>query len=643
MLILLLVMSASFATDVPIEISGIDITYKMEGTIFVTLGPASSISVLEFNGSVIPQVEARNDELYGATLIYDELGNEILTREYHDVKSNINWDYYTQFKTRFNLQKLSSLASFPYEEYPTNVEKYLEFSKNSNINDDIRETASNVVQGSETVIQAALKLSEWVHNNIEYDSQFYGRNYDAETVFENKKGVCGEFSSLLISMLRSVGIPARYVPGYVYSNIPGYDGFGAHAWIEFYDPVTGWISTDPTFGEFGFIDGTHIKMKHDIDADEPITEGSASGFGSIAIDPKIPEHTISYSNTEEWEKILFTNVEVDNDFVGERDYVVIKVTITNPTKYFIPTTLSLIKTKESEIVYGYERMSLILNPDSDLEKYLILRTSDCDVLPKLLCVHPLSVQVTGSEIFKTNITIAQTNPLTSYEGALSKVKIQELNLKKNVEIKRAEIEPKVVYDETPTFYLDIKNKGNTILDLDLSIDNKNVDLGQFLINEEKSFSIPLSVPSQFGRVDVPYALTDDISENFTTSYIHAEKPVLSIEYLGSKDFKGMNPLNFTLIINKTGEIQHADVIINTNAGTMNKTIELDKINVYTTTIPAEYFPPGDSPLYLIITATDPYGKNSSFEKTFIINREVSGLSSISAWLTYFWLKITAIF
>ncbi|MBW2977510.1 transglutaminase-like domain-containing protein, partial [Candidatus Woesearchaeota archaeon] len=250
--ILLLAMSISFATDVPIDISSADITYKMEGTIFVTIGPASSINIIEFNGSVVPQFEGRNDKLYGATLTYDELGNEILTREYQDVEDNINWDYYTEFKTKSNFQKLSNLASFPHEVYPANVEKYLEFSKNSNINEDIRETASSIVQGSETVVEAALKLSEWVHNNIEYDSEFYGRNYDAETVFENKKGVCGEFSSLLVSMLRSVGIPARYVPGYVYSNIPGYDGFGAHAWIEFYDPVNGWIPTDPTFGEFGF-------------------------------------------------------------------------------------------------------------------------------------------------------------------------------------------------------------------------------------------------------------------------------------------------------------------------------------------------------------------------------------------------------
>ena len=69
---------------------------------------------------------------------------------------------------------------------------------------------------------------------------------------ENKdQAVCLEYTDLLISLMRSVGIPAREIDGYAYTtdteNLPVV-GDVLHAWVEFYSPGVGWVPVDPTWG-----------------------------------------------------------------------------------------------------------------------------------------------------------------------------------------------------------------------------------------------------------------------------------------------------------------------------------------------------------------------------------------------------------
>jgi transglutaminase-like putative cysteine protease len=75
-------------------------------------------------------------------------------------------------------------------------------------------------------------------------------------VFTSKKGVCQDFANLFICMARLLGIPARYVCGYVYTGNTGTPNDGAnrtqsdasHAWLQLYIPNAGWKGFDPTNG-----------------------------------------------------------------------------------------------------------------------------------------------------------------------------------------------------------------------------------------------------------------------------------------------------------------------------------------------------------------------------------------------------------
>ena len=76
-------------------------------------------------------------------------------------------------------------------------------------------------------------------------------NTPVETVLQLKKGVCQDLAHLMISCIRNMGLPARYVSGYIETAPPpgkerlvGADA--SHAWVAVYFPEIGWVEFDPT-------------------------------------------------------------------------------------------------------------------------------------------------------------------------------------------------------------------------------------------------------------------------------------------------------------------------------------------------------------------------------------------------------------
>ena len=103
----------------------------------------------------------------------------------------------------------------------------------------LRENQSNEILSKLTnptinPVQFALKLMSYLYNNIEYDSTATTINTTAEEAFDLKRGVCQDYTHIMLSILRHVGIPARYISGYLYVG-QGDDLIGetaTHAWVE---------------------------------------------------------------------------------------------------------------------------------------------------------------------------------------------------------------------------------------------------------------------------------------------------------------------------------------------------------------------------------------------------------------------------
>ena len=67
-----------------------------------------------------------------------------------------------------------------------------------------------------------------------------------DTVLKLKRGVCQDFAHLFVAICRAMGVPARYVSGYIHSGVGRVGAGASHAWAEAYLPGTGWIGYDPT-------------------------------------------------------------------------------------------------------------------------------------------------------------------------------------------------------------------------------------------------------------------------------------------------------------------------------------------------------------------------------------------------------------
>lgn len=101
------------------------------------------------------------------------------------------------------------------------------------------------------VFEATQEFMGRIFTDFQFVSGFSDVMTPIEEIFEAKKGVCQDFAQFAISALRTIGLPAKYMSGYI-ETIPqrgkeklfGVDA--SHAWFAVYFPYIGWISFDPT-------------------------------------------------------------------------------------------------------------------------------------------------------------------------------------------------------------------------------------------------------------------------------------------------------------------------------------------------------------------------------------------------------------
>ncbi|MFC0131851.1 transglutaminase family protein [Massilia eurypsychrophila] len=100
-------------------------------------------------------------------------------------------------------------------------------------------------------LDAALDLTHRIFGDFEFDGKATDISTPLEEVLLGRRGVCQDFAHLMIGCLRSVGLPARYMSGYILTHPPagkprliGADA--SHAWVSVYCPELGWVDFDPT-------------------------------------------------------------------------------------------------------------------------------------------------------------------------------------------------------------------------------------------------------------------------------------------------------------------------------------------------------------------------------------------------------------
>lgn len=130
-----------------------------------------------------------------------------------------------------------------------NVFPYMDFMMLENFEheNEVLEEIKRLVDYSQSPFEAAQILSKYVYDNFEYRKGVTTVETEAEEIWKLKAGVCQDFAHISLVMLRMVGIPARYVSGYICPRNQELRGEGAtHAWVEVCVPFYGWLGLDPT-------------------------------------------------------------------------------------------------------------------------------------------------------------------------------------------------------------------------------------------------------------------------------------------------------------------------------------------------------------------------------------------------------------
>jgi transglutaminase-like putative cysteine protease len=115
----------------------------------------------------------------------------------------------------------------------------------------IRDYASESFPSGRALLEAVMDLTQRIYRDFTYDPHFTTLATPLSEVMGKRRGVCQDFAHLATACLRSLGLAARYVSGYLETLPPpgqaklvGADA--SHAWIAVYLPGEGWAEFDPT-------------------------------------------------------------------------------------------------------------------------------------------------------------------------------------------------------------------------------------------------------------------------------------------------------------------------------------------------------------------------------------------------------------
>ena len=128
----------------------------------------------------------------------------------------------------------------------------------------VGQLAREITQAAKTPYERALMLENYLSDNYDYETEDVpvpqeNQDFVDQFLFETKRGYCDHFSSSMVVMARSLGIPARWVKGFTKGDADlSYRGQeegeykyivrneNAHSWPELYFEETGWVSFEPT-------------------------------------------------------------------------------------------------------------------------------------------------------------------------------------------------------------------------------------------------------------------------------------------------------------------------------------------------------------------------------------------------------------
>jgi len=110
----------------------------------------------------------------------------------------------------------------------------------------LAEYAGKIFLPGRPLLEAAQDLMMRIHSEFKYHPKSTSIDIPLTDVLRNKRGVCQDFAHVMIGVIRSLRLAARYVSGYVRPGPKVQGAQASHAWVGVFIPQNGWLSFDPT-------------------------------------------------------------------------------------------------------------------------------------------------------------------------------------------------------------------------------------------------------------------------------------------------------------------------------------------------------------------------------------------------------------
>ncbi len=458
-------------------------------------------------------------------------------------------------------------------------EQYLKPTKTIDSNDPaIIAQASELAEGETDLFKVAFKVANWVDENVNYDltTLTAETSQKASWVLENKRGVCDEMTSLFVAMMRSLGVPARFVSGISYTTS---DLFSApwqpHGWAEVYFPGVGWVAFDITFGQYGYVDVTHIKLRDGFDPQEPATR-----YEWLATDVDLQTKKLDVNAAVKAEgKMQAEEIQLEQEIVarevGLGSYNLIKGILKNKADYYAASTLKIAVPQELEIV-GKNRRTILLGPKEVKETYWIVRIPGT-LESEFIYTFPALIYS------EKNVSVQDEFTVQSGKQYYSKEDIQNLVVSDEEKTYSRKVSFDCNYprelkqNQEAVISCTVKNSGNTNLyQLNFCLEGV-CDVMDLPINQEKSTVVKIKAEQVGWQKIVVSAENNLVEKKAVLEYLVRDDPAIAvtIEHPPSVQLGAVVPL--TIQLKKSSFSEPLSVTVVVEGLSLRHKIELERL------------------------------------------------------------------
>lgn len=175
--------------------------------------------------------------------------------------------------------------------------RFLTASNRVPLDDQVRNYAHSSMVQDRPVLNCVRDLTKRIYNDFTFDSSATTVTSTIADLFEKGGGVCQDFAHLAVGCLRSAGLPARYMSGYLETFPPAGQPklIGAdvsHAWAAVLIPGLGWVNCDPTNNQFADDRYVTTAWGRDYDDVTPVKGVIYSDGGMTQLNVSVDVHRI---------------------------------------------------------------------------------------------------------------------------------------------------------------------------------------------------------------------------------------------------------------------------------------------------------------------------------------------------------------